>query len=67
VLPDKSALLAPEGDVAALADHIALLLTEQDRWRVMGAAGRQFVEEHHDIRRLVESLENRYERLIAST
>jgi colanic acid/amylovoran biosynthesis glycosyltransferase len=66
VLPGKSALLAPEGDVAALADHIGLLVTGQDRWRAMGAAGREFVEEHHDIRRLVESLENRYERLITS-
>jgi colanic acid/amylovoran biosynthesis glycosyltransferase len=66
VLPGKSSLLAPEGDVAALADHITLLVTEQDRWRPMGAAGRQFVEEHHDIRRQVEALEDRYERLISS-
>ena len=64
VLPGKSALLAPEGDVTALAEHVALLVTEQERWQAMGAAGRQFVEEHHDIRREAQSLEDRYERLV---
>jgi colanic acid/amylovoran/stewartan biosynthesis glycosyltransferase WcaL/AmsK/CpsK len=67
VLPGRSALLAPEGDAAALADHITLLVTEQERWRPMGAAGRQFVAEHHDVRRQVEALEDRYERLIRSS
>jgi colanic acid/amylovoran/stewartan biosynthesis glycosyltransferase WcaL/AmsK/CpsK len=67
VLPDRSAVLAPEGDVAALAEHIALLIGEQERWASMGAAGRRFVEEHHDIRRLAESLEDRYEALLRST
>ncbi len=64
VLPGKSALLAPEGDVIALAEHIGLLITEQERWHHMGAAGRRYVEERHDIRRETESLEDRYERLI---
>jgi colanic acid/amylovoran biosynthesis glycosyltransferase len=67
VVPGKSALLAPEGDVEALADHIARLVTEPERWRPMGAAGRQFVEEHHDVRRQVAALEDRYERLIAAS
>ncbi len=64
VLPGESALLAPEGSVTALAEQIGLLLASQERWRAMGAAGRRFVEEHHDIRRQAESLENLYERLV---
>jgi colanic acid/amylovoran biosynthesis glycosyltransferase len=64
VVPGKSALLAPEGSVAALAEHIGVLVTERERWQAMGAAGRRFVEEHHDVRRQAASLEDKYESLI---
>jgi colanic acid/amylovoran biosynthesis glycosyltransferase len=66
VLPGQNALLAPEGSVVALAEHIGLLVTEQDRWQAMGAAGRRFVEEHHDVRRQAATLEDKYEGLVRS-
>jgi colanic acid/amylovoran biosynthesis glycosyltransferase len=64
VLPGRSALLGPEGDETTLAEHIRVLVAEPQRRASMGAAGRRFVEEHDDVRRHAELLEDRYARLL---
>ncbi|MBI4572085.1 MAG: glycosyltransferase [candidate division NC10 bacterium] len=60
VAEGKSALLAPEGDWEALADHLAALCREPERWAEMGRAGRGHVAEAHDIRAEARRLEEIY-------
>jgi type III pantothenate kinase len=50
----------PERDPAALARALADLLDDPARRVRMGAAGRRFVEEHHDVGREAPRLEERY-------
>lgn len=52
-----SALLSGEGDVGGLAANLSLLASGPERWGAMGRAGRAFVEENHDVRRLATELE----------
>jgi colanic acid/amylovoran biosynthesis glycosyltransferase len=61
----ESALLVPERDPGALADAIVQLLQKPERWPEMGRAGRRFVEERFDIRRLNRQLISLYERAAA--
>ncbi len=65
VVPDKSALLSDEKDVAGLSRNIEWLLNNQNAWGVMGTAGRKFVEGRHDLGVNVEKLEKLYLSLIA--
>lgn len=55
-------LLAPEGDRRGLSRALERLLTEPDRARVMGLAGRHRVEQHFDIRDQTAALEDVYDR-----
>jgi colanic acid/amylovoran biosynthesis glycosyltransferase len=64
VVPEASALLSEEGDVAGLAANIIRLLTDQGSWSRMGAAGRRHIEAFHDTSREIPRLENRYAELI---
>jgi colanic acid/amylovoran biosynthesis glycosyltransferase len=66
-LPGESAVLVPERDAAALAAALRPLLDDPMRRREMGAAGRRFVAEHHDIEREVIALEDHYLRLLAES
>jgi colanic acid/amylovoran biosynthesis glycosyltransferase len=63
--PGRSALLCPEADVVALARNLETLLAEPGRWGGMGAAGRAWVERHHDVAVEGERLEKLYAELIA--
>jgi colanic acid/amylovoran biosynthesis glycosyltransferase len=65
VVPGKSALLAAERDVAGLAEHLRYLLKHQDRWEEMGRAGRRFVEQHHDLDKEIDRLEDKYRSVLA--
>ena len=65
VVPGVSALLSGENDPAGLAEHLLCLIDDQDRWAAMGRAGREFVSEHHDIDKLVNALEEKYDRVLA--
>lgn len=56
----ESALLSNERDVAGLVANIQTILNHQDRWAQMGRAGRAFVEEFHDIKKEIKSLEKKY-------
>jgi colanic acid/amylovoran biosynthesis glycosyltransferase len=58
--PGESALLAPERDSGALADALRTLLDDPARWEEMGRAGREHVEERHDVMHEAERLEERY-------
>ena len=61
----ETAVLVPERDAGALAHALRTLLDDPDRCERMGRAGRRFVEEHHDVEREVDILEERYDRLLA--
>ena len=60
VLDGDSAILIPERDAAALANALLTLLSRPDRWSLMGAAGRRFVERKYDSRRLNQHLSDLY-------
>lgn len=60
VSPGKSALLSAEKDVSGLVKNILQLLSNQSIWEEMGRSGRAFVEESHDIKKEVLSLEKKY-------
>ncbi len=60
ILPDQSGLLVPERDVDQLAERLNFLVEHPERWPIMGRAGRRFVEEHFDIRKLNTRLEGLY-------
>jgi colanic acid/amylovoran biosynthesis glycosyltransferase len=64
VVPDRSALLSAEKDVAALTRNILFLLENQHLWSQMGKTGRAFVEEFHDIKKETPKLEEKYMALL---
>jgi glycosyltransferase involved in cell wall biosynthesis len=63
-LHDDTALVAPYGDVEALADHVVALLEEDDRGVAIASAGREYVE-RFDWERSAELLEAFLERYLA--
>ena len=63
VVPGESALLAPERDAETLSDCLCALLSEPERWPIMGSSGRDFVERYHNIAVEVGLLEDRYSTL----
>ncbi len=62
--PGRSALLAPERDVPALAERIDELLSDPQRWPEMGMAGRAHVEAEYNIRRQVLRMNEVYRELL---
>ena len=60
-----SGFLVPERDVDALAERLAYLIDNPHTWPEMGRAGRKFVEEMFDIRKLNRRLVSIYEDVIA--
>lgn len=65
--PGRSALLAPEGDAAALADRVRELLLAPERadWGAMGRAGRAHVEAHFSTARVIREIESLYAEILA--
>lgn len=55
--------LAPERDVAALAEAVQRIIRD-DLWAAMGHAGRRRVELDYDVRRLDDRLERHYRALV---
>ncbi|WP_226561896.1 glycosyltransferase [Salipiger thiooxidans] len=66
VKDQETGLLAPTGDVAALADRLARLLAAPELGVTLGRAGRRHVEEVFDVRRQATRLEEIYDEVIAS-
>ena len=60
LLPGRSGFLVPERDVDALAERLNFLVARPQLWPMMGDAGRRFVEERYDIRKLNSLLEGLY-------
>lgn len=61
----EGGLLAPEGDVPALAARIEELVRDAGRWAEMGAAGRRHVEENYNAARQGKRLEALYDEFSA--
>lgn len=60
----RSGFLVPERDVNALADRLDYLIDHPDLWSKMGKFGRQFVEEHYNIKKLNRRLVRIYQSLL---
>jgi len=64
VLDGKSGFLVPEKDVDALAERLEYLIEHPEIWPEMGRAGRKFVEERYNIKKLNQQLVEIYQDLI---
>jgi glycosyltransferase involved in cell wall biosynthesis len=64
VVPGTTGLLAPPGDVEALAAHAAFLIGNPDLRRAMGEAARRRIEPSFTLGSQVESLIRTYESLM---
>jgi colanic acid/amylovoran biosynthesis glycosyltransferase len=60
----KTGFLVAERDVGALAERLTNLLERPDLWGEIGAAGRRYVQEHHDLARTTEELVAVYREVI---
>lgn len=60
----KSGFLVPERDVDALIEKLEYLIEHSEIWQEMGSAGRRYVEENYDIRKLNDRLVEIYQKLI---
>jgi colanic acid/amylovoran biosynthesis glycosyltransferase len=58
---EKSALLSPERDVENLYNNILYLLKNPEIWPEIGKNGRKHVQNHHDVKKEVSTLERIYE------
>lgn len=59
-----SGFLVPERDAETLAEKLDYLISHPEIWPEMGKAGRTFVEEHYDIHKLNDRLEEIYQELL---
>ncbi len=64
LLDGKSGLLVPERDVNEMANKLLYLISNPDTWAIMGAAGRNFVEQYYDIEQLNQQLLSFYNEVI---
>ncbi len=64
VINGVSGFLVPERDVDALAERLDYLIQHPELWPEMGRAGRRFVEENYDVRKLNERLVEIYQGLV---
>jgi glycosyltransferase involved in cell wall biosynthesis len=60
-------LLAPEGDVEALAARLTELLTDGERWRALAVAARAHAERDFDLETQTARLEAIYDELLSPT
>lgn len=60
-----SGYLVPERDAAAIANCLAELIQQPERWADLGRAGRAFVEAHYDLAQLNDDLLRLYQSLLA--
>ncbi|MBC7249100.1 MAG: glycosyltransferase [Anaerolineae bacterium] len=59
-----SGFLVPERDADALEEKLEHLVTHPERWLTIGKAGRESVQEHHDIDKLNDRLVQLYKQLL---
>lgn len=63
----QSGFLVPERDVDALVEKLEYLVLHPEVWPKMGKAGRKYVEEHYDIKKLNKRLVKIYEDLLSES
>jgi glycosyltransferase involved in cell wall biosynthesis len=56
--------LVTMGDIAAMAEHVIELLSDERKQREMGRRGRAWAVEHFNTRKVIPQYENLYERVI---
>ena len=56
----KTGLVVPIGDVERIADSIALLLSDEERRKQMGARAREAVNAKFSLERMVDQIEQIY-------
>ncbi|MBI4229115.1 MAG: hypothetical protein HY693_05255, partial [Deltaproteobacteria bacterium] len=61
VLDGKTGFLVTERDVGAMSEKLYYLITHPELWHEMGRAGRGFIEENYEIRKLNRRLLEIYE------
>ena len=66
VVEGETGHLVPAGNPEALATGILQQVSERERWATMGKRGRERVEEHFEIHRMVQDYENLYTELLTS-
>lgn len=59
-----SGFLVPERDSDALVDRLSYLIEHPEVWPEMGRVGRAFVEEHYNINKLNDRLDEIYRQLL---
>lgn len=64
VIDGKNGFLVPEKDSEALADKLEYLIEHQEIWESMGKFGREYIEEHYNIKNQIVQLENIYTKLL---
>jgi colanic acid/amylovoran biosynthesis glycosyltransferase len=65
VLHGKTGLLAPEGDINTLAQHLVRYLSDSAFWQECSAKGVEWAREHFDVISQTARLENIYEEVLA--
>ena len=60
----KSGFLVPEKDAIALAEKLAYAIEHPELWSPMGKAGREFVLQHYNLKRINDDLMNIYISLV---
>jgi glycosyltransferase involved in cell wall biosynthesis len=61
----RTGQLVPPGDAAGLAAAMVAMCRRSDRWQDLGRAGRERVEEHFEVRRMVSDYEKLYRELLS--
>lgn len=64
--PGRTARVVPPEDEGALAEALLFLLAHEQERRVMGKAGRPFVEEHFSARQMARQYEEVYEDVLST-
>ena len=64
VADGRTGLLAPEGDQEALADCLARLAGDPDRWRGMGEAAGELARSSFDVRVCAAQLVDTYHEVV---
>lgn len=62
----RTGRLVPAGDAAALAAAMVSMCRQPECWHALGQAGRERVEEHFEVRRMVSDYERLYRELLAA-
>jgi len=66
VVPDQTAIVIAPEDEGALAEALLFLLAHEQERRIMGKAGRRFIEEHYSARQMARKYEEVYQGVLSA-